>query len=60
MNGNFELKNKENSQSFTISEKFRYKNLNNNYDQNNYEAMIKKNLTKTIVSNFRLRINNFK
>ena len=60
VNGNFELKNKENSQSFTISEKFRYKNLNNNYDQNNYEAMIKKNLTKTIVSKLSLRINNFK
>ena len=60
VHGNFELKNKDNSQSFTISEKFRYKNLNNNYEQNNYEAMIKKNLTKTIVSKLSLRINNFK
>ena len=60
VNGNFELKNKDNSQSFTISEKFRYKNLNNNYEQNNYEAMIKRNLTKTIVSKLSLRINNFK
>ena len=60
VHGNFELKNTDNSQSFTISEKFRYKNLNNNYEQNNYEAMIKKNLTKTIVSKLSLRINNFK
>ena len=58
--GNFELKNNDNSQSFTISENFRYKNLNNNYEQNNYEEMIKRNLTKTIVSKLILRINNFK
>ena len=58
--GNFELNNNDTSQSFTISENFRYKNLNNNYEQNNYEEMIKRNLTKTIVSKLLLRINNFK
>ena len=58
--GNFELNNNDTSQSFTISENFRYKNLNNNYEQNNYEEMIKRNLTKTIVSKLILRINNFK
>ena len=58
--GNFELNNNDTSQSFTISENFRYKNLNNNYEQNNYEKMIKRNLTKTIVSKLILRINNFK
>ena len=58
--GNFELNNNDTSQLFTISENFRYKNLNNNYEQNNYEEMIKRNLTKTIVSKLILRINNFK
>ena len=58
--GNFELNNNDTSQLFTISENFRYKNLNNNYEQNNYEEMIKRNLTKTIVSKLILKINNFK
>ena len=58
--GNFEMKKNDKSQSFTIIEKFRYKNLNDNYEQNNYEEMIKRNLAKTIVSKLNLRINNFK
>ena len=58
--GNFELKKEDKSQSFTITEKFRYKNLNDNYEQKNYEAMIKRNLAKIIVSKLGLRINNFK
>tara|TARA_B100001564_G_scaffold352116_1_gene358976 strand:- start:833 stop:1285 length:453 start_codon:yes stop_codon:yes gene_type:complete len=58
--GNFELKKGTKSQSFTISEKFRYKNLNDNYEQRNYEAMLKRNLAKIIVSKLSLRINNFK
>ena len=40
--GNFELKNEDNSQKFTISEKFRYKNLNDKYEQTNYEKMTAK------------------
>ena len=58
--GNFEVKKDKNSQSFVIIEKFKYKNLNNNYEQNNYETIIKKNLSKTIASKLNLRINNFK
>jgi len=58
--GNFELKKNDRSQSFTIIEKFRYKSLNDNYEQNNYEEMIKRNLAKTIASKLNLRINNFK
>ncbi len=58
--GNFELKKDTKSQSFTISEKFRYKNLNDNYEQRNYEAMLKRNLAKIIISKLSLRINNFK
>ena len=58
--GNFEVKKDKNSKSFVIIEKFKYKNLNNNYEQNNYETIIKKNLSKTIASKLNLRINNFK
>ena len=43
-----------------VSEKFRYKNQNDNYEQSNYETMIKKNLIKIIVNKLILRINSFK
>ena len=58
--GNFELKKDDKSKSIKISEKFRYKNLNNNYEQKNYEKMIKLNLAEIIISKLNLRINNFK
>ena len=58
--GNFEIKKGNKLQSFIISEKFRYKNLNNNYEQNNYEAMIKRNLAKTIIRKLNLRVKNLK
>ena len=58
--GNFELKKGDKSKSFKIIEKFRYKNLNDNYEQKNYEEMIKLNLAKIIISKLNLRINNFK
>ena len=58
--GNFELKKGDKSKSVKITEKFRYKNLNNNYEQKNYEKMIKLNLAKMIISKLNLRINNFK
>ena len=57
--GDFELKKGDKSKTFTISEKFRYKNQNDNYEQSNYETMIKKNLIKTIVNKLILRINSF-
>ena len=58
--GDFELNKGDISKTFSISEKFRYKNQNDNYEQSNYEAMIKKNLIKTMVNKLILRINNFK
>ncbi len=58
--GNFKLTKGNKTKLLTISEKFRYKNLNNNYEQKNYEAMIKRNLAKIIVSKLNLRIKNFK
>ena len=58
--GNFELKKGDKSKSIKITEKFRYKNLNDNYEQKNYEKMIKLNLAKIIISKLNLRINNFK
>ena len=57
--GNFELKKDDKSKSIKITEKFRYKNLNDNYEQKNYEEMIKLNLAKIIISKLNLRINNF-
>ena len=58
--GNFELKKGDKSKSIKITEKFRYKNLNDNYEQKNYEKMIKLNLARIIISKLNLRINNFK
>ena len=57
--GNFELKKGDKSKSIKITEKFRYKNLNDNYEQKNYEKMIKLNLAQIIISKLNLRINNF-
>ena len=57
--GNFELKKDDKSKNIKITEKFRYKNLNDNYEQKNYEKMIKLNLAQIIISKLNLRINNF-
>ena len=57
--GNFELKKDDKSKSIKITEKFRYKNLNDNYEQKNYEKMIKLNLAQMIISKLNFRINNF-
>ena len=57
--GNFELKKDDKSKTIKITEKFRYKNLNDNYEQKNYEKMIKLNLAKMIISKLNFRINNF-
>ena len=57
--GNFVLKKDDKSKSIKITEKFRYKNLNDNYEQKNYEKMIKLNLAQIIISKLNLRINNF-
>ena len=57
--GNFELKKDDKSKTIKITEKFRYKNLNDNYEQKNYEKMIKLNLSKMIISKLNFRINNF-
>ena len=57
--GNFKLKKDDKSKSIKITEKFRYKNLNDNYEQKNYEKMIKLKLAEIIISKLNLRINNF-
>ena len=57
--GNFELKKDDKSKSIKITEKFRYKNLNDNYEQKNYEKTVKLNLAQIILSKLNLRINNF-
>ena len=60
LKSNFELKKDDKSKSIKITEKFRYKNLNDNYEQKNYEKMIKLKLAEIIISKLNLRINNFK
>ena len=57
--GNFELRKDDKSKSIKITEKFRYKDLNDNYEQKNYEKMVKLNLAQIILSKLNLRINNF-
>ena len=57
--GNFELKKDDKSKSIKITEKFRYKNLNDNYEQKNYEKTVKLNLAQIILSKLNLIINNF-
>ena len=57
--GNFELKKDDKSKSIKITEKFRYKKLNDNYEQKNYEKMIKLNLAQIIITKLNLSINNF-
>ena len=57
--GIFELKKDDKSKNIKITEKFRYKNLNDNYEQKNYEKMIKLNLAQIIISKLNLSINNF-
>ena len=57
--GNFELKKGDKTKSIKITEKFRYKNLNDNYEQKNYEKMIKLNLAQIIITKLNLSINNF-
>ena len=37
-----------------------YKNLNDNYEQSNYEKMIKINLANIILSKINLKINNLR
>ena len=52
----FELTNLGKAKNFTIEEKFNYKKMSNNYEQNNYEKTIKKNLASLITRKLILRL----
>ena len=52
----FELTNLDKAKNFTIEEKFNYKKMSNNYEQNNYEKTIKKNLASLITRKLILRL----
>ena len=52
----FEVTNLDREQNFTIEEKFNYKKMSNNYEQNNYEKTIKKNLASLITRKLILRL----
>lgn len=53
---NFEIENDEQKISLVISEEFVYKNLQENYDQSNYEGIIKKNLAEQISEKLRTKL----
>ena len=53
----FEVTNLDKEQNFTIEERFNYKKMSNNYEQNNYEKTIKKNLASSITRKLILRLN---
>ena len=52
----FEVTNLDKEQNFTIEERFNYKKMSNNYEQNNYEKTIKKNLASSITRKLILRL----
>ena len=52
----FTIKIKDKEQSLTIEEKLKYKKLSNNYEQNNYEKTVKKNIASSIVRKLILRL----
>jgi len=53
---NFEIENDEQKLALVISEEFVYKNLQENYDQSNYESIIKKNLAEQISEKLRTKL----
>jgi hypothetical protein len=53
---NFEIENDEQKLALVISEEFVYKNLQENYDQINYESIIKKNLAEQISEKLRTKL----
>jgi outer membrane lipopolysaccharide assembly protein LptE/RlpB len=56
---NFIIDNNKQKLSFEISEEFIYKNLEENYDQSNYENSIKKNLAEQISEKLRTKLLTF-
>ena len=53
---NFKINNEDEKLSLTINEEFIYKNLQENYDQSNYENSIKKNLAEQISEKLRTKL----
>lgn len=45
-----------NEQTITIEDKLKYKKLSNNYEQNNYEKTVKKNIASSIARKLILRL----
>jgi len=59
INSNFTIIKDQNNKQFFISKNFVMKKLNQNFQQQNYENEIKKNLTKAIVDELMKEINFF-
>jgi len=59
INSNFTIIKDQNNKQFFISKNFVMKKLNQNFQQQNYENEIKKNLTKAVVDELMKQINFF-
>ena len=53
---NFSVENEQKKLSLVLNEEFIYKNLQENYDQSNYENSIKKNLAEQISEKLRTKL----
>lgn len=59
VNVSFLIKHKELEKDINMQERFNYKKMSNNYEQNNYEKTIKKNLSLLILQKLVIRLQNF-
>ena len=53
---NFEITKEQQSETFSISEKFNYQKISDSYEEKNYEDNIKRNLAKSISQKLMLRL----
>ena len=53
---NFEIISENRKDNLNIEEKFIMKNYSNEYDENNYEKSVQKNMTNLIVENLILQL----
>tara|TARA_Y100000022_G_scaffold189939_1_gene189661 strand:+ start:446 stop:904 length:459 start_codon:yes stop_codon:yes gene_type:complete len=53
---NFEITKEQQSETFSISEKFNYQKISDSYEEKNYEDNIKRNLAKSISQKLILRL----
>jgi len=52
----FVIENENNSESFSVNERFNFKKMNDKYEEKNYERNIKENLANSISQKLILRL----